>query len=295
MEFTVKPLIDAHGGRGHRNVDLNAKALGATTWRRRAARGLAGTRRLHGDTRPRRTSAAEASHRVRRRHGATVRGARPVEPLQDTVSRYIHPDYPEIYRVSNKLDASGQPLGRKGAGTYWHSDVSFREQPASASILHAIEIPEIGGNTLFANMTKAFADLSEGMKNMLRPLNAVHDFEVAARTQYAKPIVVEDDMAGANRAVHPLVRTHDETGAESLFVNPGFTSHIDGFDADESRWILEPLYRHATRPEYIYRHQWQPHDVLVWDNRSLMHYAIADYGDAPRYLERTTCIGERPV
>ena len=143
-------------------------------------------------------------------------------------------------------------------------------------------------------MTKAFADLSEGMKNMLRPLNAVHDFEVAARTQYAKPIVVEDDMAGANRAVHPLVRTHDETGAESLFVNPGFTSHIDGFDADESRWILEPLYRHATRPEYIYRHQWQPHDVLVWDNRSLMHYAIADYGDAPRYLERTTCIGGTP-
>ena len=221
-------------------------------------------------------------------------GAPDQPPLQDTVSRYIHPDHPEIYRVSNKLDESGEPLGRKGAGTYWHSDVSFRETPAGASVLHGAEIPEIGGDTIFANMTKAFEDLSDAMKNMLRPLHAWHDFEVAARTQYAKPIVVEDDMAGANKALHPIVRTHPDTGKESLYVNPGFTSHIDGFDADESRWMLEPLYRHATRPEYLYRHVWQPHDVVVWDNRCLMHYAVMDYGDAPRYMERTTCIGERP-
>jgi taurine dioxygenase len=222
-------------------------------------------------------------------------GAAGESPLQDTVSRYIHPDYPEIYRVSNKLDETGEPLGRKGAGTYWHSDVSFREQPAGASVLHGIEIPEIGGDTIFANMTKAFDELSDPMKDMLRPLHAVHDFEVAARTQYAKPVVVEDDMAGANKALHPVVRTHADTGQESLYVNPGFTSHLDGFDADESRWILEPLYRHATRPENLYRHTWQPHDVIVWDNRCLMHYAIMDYGDSPRYMERTTCIGERPV
>ncbi len=222
-------------------------------------------------------------------------GAPGQSPLQDTVSRYIHPDYPEIYRVSNKLDAKGEPLGRKGAGTYWHSDVSFRERPAGASILHGVEIPKIGGDTLFANMTKAFDELSEAMKDTLRPLKAVHDFEVAARTQYAKPIVVENDMAGANKALHPVVRTHAETGRESLYVNPGFTSHLDGFDADESRWMLEPLYRHATRPENIYRHTWSAHDVIVWDNRSLMHYAVMDYGDTPRYMERTTCIGERPV
>lgn len=222
-------------------------------------------------------------------------GAPDQQPLQDTVSRYIHPEHPEIYRVSNKLDATGAPLGRKGAGTYWHSDVSFRETPAGASVLHGVEIPPIGGDTLFANMTKAFAELSEPMKDLLRPLKAVHDFEVAARTQYAKPVVVENDMAGANRAVHPVVRTHAETGEESLYVNPGFTSHLEGFDADESRWILEPLYRHATRPEFIFRQSWSAHDVVVWDNRCLMHYAVADYGDAPRYMERTTCIGERPV
>ncbi len=222
-------------------------------------------------------------------------GAPGCSPLQDTVSRYIHPDHPEIYRVSNKLDGTGQPLGRKGAGTYWHSDVSFRETPAGASVLHGVEIPEIGGDTIFANMTKAFEELSEPMKDLLRPLKAWHDFEVAARTQYAKPIVVENDMAGANMALHPVVRTHADTGKESLYVNPGFTSHLDGFDADESRWILEPLYRHATRPENLYRHTWQAHDVIIWDNRCLMHYAVMDYGDSPRYMERTTCIGERPV
>ncbi len=222
-------------------------------------------------------------------------GAPDQPPLQDTVSRYIHPKYPEIYRVSNKLDESGEPLGRKGAGTYWHSDVSFRETPAGASVLHGVEIPPVGGDTIFANMTKAFEDLSEPMKDMLRPLHAWHDFEMAARTQYAKPIVVEDDMSGANKALHPVVRTHADTGKESLYVNPGFTSHLDGFDGDESRWMLEPLYRHATRAEYLYRHTWQPHDVIIWDNRCLMHYAVMDYGDAPRYMERTTCIGERPV
>jgi len=223
-------------------------------------------------------------------------GAPGEPPLQDTVSRYIHPEHPEIYRVSNKLDAEGKPLGRKGAGTYWHSDVSFREQPAAASVLHAVEIPPIGGDTLFANMTKAFRDLSEPMKETLRPLKAVHDFEVAAWSQYAKPIVVEGDLTGANRAVHPVVRTHADTGEESLYVNPGFTAGLDGYTAEESRWILEPLYRHATRPEYIYRHTWSDHDLVVWDNRSLMHYAVMDYGDdTPRYMERTTCIGETPA
>ena len=163
------------------------------------------------------------------RHFGPLFGAPGESPLQDTVSRYIHPDYPELYRVSNKLDETGEPLGRARAGTYWHSDVSFRERPAAASILYAREIPPIGGDTLFANMTLAYEALSDGLKAMLAPLYAVHDFAVAAATQYARPIVVETDMDGANRARHPIVRTHAETGAKSLFVNPGFTLGIDGF------------------------------------------------------------------
>ena len=215
-------------------------------------------------------------------------------PLQDTVSRYIHPDYPEIYRVSNRVDDDGEPLGRARAGTYWHSDVSFREQPASASILYAKQIPGIGGDTLFANTRAAYDDLSRAMKEILAPLHAVHDFAVAAATQYAKPIVIADDFDGSNQAVHPVVRTHPDTGDKSLFVNPGFTSHLQDFSAGESDAILGFLYEQIARPEYIYRHCWHENDLLMWDNRINIHYAIANYGDTPRYLERTTVIGERP-
>ena len=215
-------------------------------------------------------------------------------PLQDTVSRYLHPDHPQIYRVSNKVDENGEPTGRKGAGTYWHSDVSFRDHPAHASVLYGIQVPPRGGDTVFANMTAAYEALSDGMKGMIDGLHAVHDFAVAAATQYAKPVVIDNDFDGANRCVHPVVRTHADTGKKSLYINPGFTSHLDGFTPAESKPILDPLYTHATKQDFLYRHNWRPHDVVVWDNRCLMHYAVMDY-TADRYMERCTVIGEKPV
>ncbi len=221
-------------------------------------------------------------------------GAPGEPPLQETVSRYLHPDHPEIYRVSNKVE-DGKPKGRAGAGTYWHSDVSFRERPAVASILHAIEIPGLGGDTIFCNTAAAFDALSGAMKEMLAPLRAHHDFAQTAATQFAKPVVIEDDLKGANRAVHPVVRTHAETGRKSLFVNPGMTTHLENFNQQESAVLLGFLYTHATRPEFCFRHRYRKGDVVMWDNRTLMHYAVCDYGDQPRYMERTTGIGEKPV
>ncbi len=214
-------------------------------------------------------------------------------PLQDTVSRYLHPDHPEIYRVSNQTE-NGEPIGRAGAGTYWHSDVSFKPRPAAASILHAIEVPASGGDTLFCNLAAAYDGLSDTMKEMLAPLRAHHDFAQTATTQFARPIVVEADLKGDNRAVHPVVRTHAETGRKSLFVNPGMTTGLENFNADESAALLGLLFRHATRPEFCTRHRYTQGDVVMWDNRSLMHYAVDDYGDQPRYMERTTGIGEVP-
>ncbi len=225
-------------------------------------------------------------------------GAPGETPLQDTVSRYLHPDHPEIYRVSNQTEngePQGTPMGRAGAGTYWHSDVSFKPRPAAASILNAIEIPASGGDTLFCNMAAAYDALSDAMKDMTAPLRAHHDFAQTAATQFAKPIVVDDDLKGANRAVHPVVRTHAETGRKSLFINPGMTTGLENFDAEESAALLGLLFRHATRPEFCTRHHYARGDVVMWDNRSLMHYAVDDYGDQPRYMERTTGIGEAPV
>ncbi|MBM09169.1 MAG: taurine dioxygenase [Magnetovibrio sp.] len=230
------------------------------------------------------------------RHFGPLFGDPLEEPLQSTVSRYIHPEYPEIYRVSNKVDNEGMPLGRKGAGTYWHSDVSFRERPAQASLLHGKQIPILGGDTLFADQARAYEALSKNMKVFCSSLFAWHDFEDAARSQYASTVVVEEDMAGGNRSLHPVVRTNPDTGRKSLFINPGFTSHIDGFTSEESESILAFLYGHCVKPEFVYRHTWREKDLVIWDNRSVMHYAVMDYSDdEPRYMERCTVIGERPT
>ena len=228
------------------------------------------------------------------RHFGPLFGAPGETPLQETVSRYLHPDHPEIYRVSNRVE-NGKPKGRAGAGTYWHSDVSFKQRPASASIMHAIEIPDIGGDTLFCNMTAAYEALSGAMKEMLAPLRAHHDFAQTAATQFAKPVVIEEDLKGDNRAIHPVVRTHGDTGRKSLYVNPGMTTGLDNFDDEESAVLLGFLFDHATQPEFTFRHHYRQGDVVMWDNRSLMHYAINDYGDQPRYMERTTSIGEKPA
>ncbi|MDX1512500.1 MAG: TauD/TfdA family dioxygenase [Gammaproteobacteria bacterium] len=215
------------------------------------------------------------------------------EQLQDTVKKYLLPGHPGIYRVSNKVE-DGKPLGRARAGTYWHSDVSFRARPAMASILYAIEIPPVGGDTLFANMYAAWDGLSPALKDRLRGLSAVHDFAVAAPVSYTPDVIERGDFDGRNRYRHPVVITHPETGRRALFVNPGFTSHLDGFDKAESDALLGFLYRHATRPEFVYRHRWRPRDLLIWDNRCLMHYAVADY-EADRHLHRTTVIADPPT
>ena len=213
--------------------------------------------------------------------------------FQETVRKYLHPDHPGIYRVSNKVQA-GQALGRARAGDYWHSDVSFREHPALASLLHGIEIPPLGGDTQFASQYRAWDALSPAMQSLLDGLEAVHDFAVRAPLSYKPDVVEGGDFDGRNRALHPVVITHPETGRKALFVNPGFTAGLEGFDAEESAALLGFLYRHATRDEFIYRHRWRPGDLVVWDNRCVMHRAVTDY-TADRYMQRTTVVAERPT
>lgn len=214
------------------------------------------------------------------------------EHLQDTVKPYLHPDFPQIYRVSNKV-VDGKPQGRQRAGTYWHSDVSFRSKPAMVSILHGIDVP-LGGDTIFTNMALAYEALSDAMKAMIDPLRAVHHFAGASNAAWAHEAVEAHDLDGANIAEHPVVRVHPDTGAKSLFVNPGNTSHLTGFSEEESKALLAFLYEHAIRPEFQYRHRWRPRDLVIWDNRCTLHYAIADY-TADRYMHRTTVIGEAPL
>lgn len=215
------------------------------------------------------------------------------EQLQDSVTKYLLPGYPQIFRASNKV-VEGQQQGRSRAGNYWHSDVSFRPHSAMVSLLYAIEIPPMGGDTLFTNMYRAYEGLSPSLQQFLGGLRARHDFAVNTNIGFAHETIAQQDLEGANTCDHPVVRTHDETGRKCLFVNPGNTALIEGLNPEESKLLLEFLYGHSLQPEYIYRHRWVEQDLMIWDNRCTMHYAVADY-DGDRYMHRTTVIGERPA
>jgi len=220
----------------------------------------------------------------------------PLHTLQGhTVTKYLHPDHPEIYRVSNKV-VDGKPQGRKGAGTYWHSDQSYEATPAHASVLYAKEIPPVGGDTIFASTHKAFEALSDRLREFLMPLKGVHSFANAAGGGFSNEVVTKEQLDAAPPSVHPLIRKHAETGQLGIFVNPGFTSHIADLSPEESRAVLGYLFELVTKPDHQYRHRWAANDLVIWDNRCTLHYAVMDYdGKGDRLMHRCTVIGETPL
>lgn len=188
---------------------------------------------------------------------------------------------------------------RVNVGGMWHSDVTFQECPALGSILYAKELPPYGGDTLFANMYLAYESLSEGMKAMLRSLKAVHSAADAFgpnAKRYAgkRSTLLRNREAALTETAHPVVRTHPETGRKLLFVNSGFTVRFEDMTAEESRPLLEFLYRHLARPEFTCRFRWTPDAVAFWDNRSTQHLAINDYHGHRRLMHRVTVAGDRP-
>lgn len=210
-------------------------------------------------------------------------------PLEKHVlAKYLLPGHPEIYRVSNKV-RDGVPQGREKAGTYWHSDLSYMDPPALASLLYGIEIPPIGGDTMFCSLYAAYDALSPAMQDFLAGLSAVHDFGYASRGVFKAEQANREQLDATPAVEHKVVTTHPETGKKILFVNPGFTSHIVGLHPAESRALLDFLFAHMARPEFVYRHRWSERDLVMWDNRCTMHCAIADYDNTgERYMHRTT-------
>ena len=215
------------------------------------------------------------------------------------ISEALLDGYPEIYVISNVVE-DGKPKGRPYAGTYWHSDLSYMPVPAMGSMMYALRIPEIGGDTMFANMYLAYETLSSGLQRMLEQLRAVHSFGHADKRFFSQ----RGDKARLNEAAkkktppveHPVVRTHPTTGRKALFINPGFTSRFVDMTEEESEPLLEYLFQHITQPAFIYRHRWQVNDLVFWDNRCTIHHAIRDYGeDSPRHMHRTTISGDKPI
>jgi len=193
------------------------------------------------------------------------------------------PGHPEVYMVVNKIEAPSARL----TGADWHTDESHMPAPAAGSLLRCIELPGVGGDTMFCNMHMAYDGLSDGMKKMLEPLNGVH-------LQGSDIIAIQNGTKSPDEVMmsaHPIVRIHPETGRKSLYMCRQVRI-IEGMSADESRILINYLTDVGTRPQNVYRHVWQQHDLVMWDNRCLMHMALSDFDRSKiRHMERTTVRG----
>ena len=207
------------------------------------------------------------------------------------LAHYFLQGHPEIYRVSNKK-VDGKPLGREDAGTYWHADGSWMTNQPRGSILHALELPRVGGDTMFADLAGAYDALSPPIQSLLSDLTAIHTvLKAALGTSYAKEYAGKLEQAAQKSSVKPVILKHPINGRPAIGVNPGFTQKILELSDLESDAILTMLFEHCTKPEFVYRHRWQLHDVAMWDNYSNMHYAVANYkAHGYRLLNRTTVL-----
>ncbi|WP_343728360.1 TauD/TfdA family dioxygenase [Duganella sp.] len=219
-------------------------------------------------------------------------------PLQIHVLRNFQlPSHPEVLIISNIIE-NGKPLGLGDAGHFWHSDLSYKDKPSLGSMLHAQELPLEGGDTLFANMHLAYDTLPAALRHAVHGARAEHSYlaqyEELRRRSPFRPALTQAQIDEVKPVLHPVVRRHPETGREALFVSEHFTTRIDGIPDDESRALLAELFAHSVKPEHVYRHRWAPHDLVFWDNRSLMHLAGGTPEHLRRKLYRTTIEGDVP-
>jgi len=219
-------------------------------------------------------------------------------PLQIHVLRNFQlPSHPEVLIISNIIE-NGKPLGLGDAGHFWHSDLSYKEKPSLGSMLHAQELPLEGGDTLFANMHLAYDTLPAALRHAVQGARAEHSYlaqyEELRRRSPFRPALTQAQIDEVKPVEHPVVRTHPETGRKALFVSEHFTTRIVGIPEDESRALLAELFAHSVKPEHVYRHRWAPHDLVFWDNRSLMHLAGGTPEHLRRKLYRTTIEGDVP-
>lgn len=208
-----------------------------------------------------------------------------------SLDHYLHPEYPEIFVVTNRHQ-NGKPSETRNTGREWHMDLTYTKTPCMGSLLHCKEIPSVGGDTLFASLYKAYDELSDGMKEILGKLSAIHDFANVSDLKNRTPESVRHLVEKNPPVTHSLVKEHPETGRKVLFFSDAVTSQIEGFTEEESQPILDFLAKHTTRVEFTYRHQWQVNDLVFWDNRCVIHMAPPDYDrnnpTEKRHMFRTT-------
>jgi len=216
------------------------------------------------------------------------------EPQIQVLRDLRHATVPEISYVSSEQRNHLGDGKKITFGSHWHTDDSYMAQPASATLLLANDIPPEGGDTLFADMYAAYDTLAGAVKARIATLSVVHKY-LSRRNVSAVPVRRDDERADTPDIVHPLVRTHPETGRKALYLNPNRMDHVSGMPLTDSDALLDELIAHATQEKFIYRHRWQTGDIAIWDNRCTMHKASPDYGGAKREMLRILLKGDVPA
>jgi len=210
-----------------------------------------------------------------------------------TVKDWLLPTQPEILVLSNRGRGGVRPLLNGGA--YWHSDISYETAPPIGSILRGLTVPPEGGDTLYADMYAAYETLDDGTKELIEGRRAIHNYKhryLLMAEGGNRPVPTPEQLEEWQDVEHPIVLEHPESGRQALFVNEGFTAAIEGLDRKESSALLNRLFAHSTRPEFVYAHKWRPGDIVMWDNRCTMHCATPyDAEKYERTMHRTTIEG----
>lgn len=218
-------------------------------------------------------------------------------PLEEHVlTQFLLPGHPEIFVVSNIIE-NGRHIGAFGGAQQFHSDLAYMKEPSLGSVFRCLECPEQGGETAFASMYAAYDALPESTRERIQDLNAVYDY-VWSYEQRLAPLrgpLSEAQKARTPVVVHPLVRTHPETGRSALFISNSFIRRFEGKSEEESQKLIRELVEFATQPRFCYVHKWRPGDIVMWDNRNSMHRACPfDNEGTRRLMHRTTIKGDQP-
>ena len=197
-----------------------------------------------------------------------------------------HPDHPEVLHIKRGKE-------EKGYENVWHSDVTWREKPSFGSMLRAMVVPDVGGDTMFCDMYAAYDALPEAIKRMCDGMMAVHS--VANGLKYTQGTEKMNEMLKKYpMQIHPVIRTHPETGKKTIYVNRAHTSHLKGIPPHLGQQLLDILYRQSDIPEFQCRFRWRPNSIAFWDNRACQHYAVSDYFPQEREMYRVTIVGDKP-